>query len=427
MRQTGIFTSFPSFFMSKDHLHKRFTDEQVKMLLQWYDAGTLTEHQACERLQIKRARFFRLLARYRKDPDHFTIAYRRIFAPHNHLARETDAAIFAELERQKSLIQNPALPIRYYHYREARDAVCTEHGITLSDETVRRRALEWGFTNPKPKKQDHDRTVETTAVGQLFQHDASVHLWSPFATEKWHLLTTIDDYTRLLLYAVLFSEETTWAHIQAVQHVIVTYGRGVAYYVDNHRIFRFVSHRDSLWRTEIKGTDDVETEWKRAVKSAGMDVWYASSPQAKGKIERPYRWLQERMVIRCAKQEVKTIEAAQCILDQLVTVYNEQWVHATTKEIPRLRYERALREGASVLLPFSIPEPYTSLKDIFCLRDTRVIDGYRKVSWRKYEFTVPKSVPVGTSVELHIIPDNTHPEIRVWHRDRVVHVVRLHR
>jgi hypothetical protein len=133
------------------------------------------------------------------------------------------------------------------------------------------------------------------------------------------------------------------------------------------------------------------------------------------------------MVLRCAKQEVKTITEAQRVLDQLVTIYNEQWVHATTKEIPRLRYERALREGASVLLPFMIPEPYTSIKDIFCLRDTRIIDGYRKVNWRKYAFTVPKSVPIGASVELHIIPDEEQPEIRVWYRDRVVQVVRLHR
>jgi transposase len=413
--------------MGKDQLHKRFTDEQVKMLLQWYEVGSLTEQQVCERLQIGRSRFFTLFQKYKKNPADFTVRYRRSSPAPNRCDRETDAAVFAELERQKTLIKNPNLPIHYYHYREARDAVRTEHGITLSDETVRRRAIEWGFTNPKMKKQDHDRTVETTAVRQLFQHDASVHLWSPFASEKWHLLTTIDDFSRLLLYAVLSPEETTWAHIQAAQHVITTYGRGVAYYVDNHRIFRFISYRDSIWRCEVKGTDDVDTEWKRCVKDAGMDVWYASSPQAKGKIERPYRWLQERMVIRYAKQEVKTISEAQRILDQLVTIYNEQWVHATTKEIPRLRYERALREGASVLLPFTIPEPYTSTKDIFCLRDTRIIDGYRKVNWKKYEFTVPKSVPIGASVELHVIPDAQQPEIRVWYRDRVVHIVRLHR
>ena len=178
---------------------------------------------------------------------------------------------------------------------------------------------------------------------------------------------------------------------------------------------------------ETKGTDDVETEWKRVVRAAGMDVWYASSPQAKGKIERPYRWLQERMVLRCAKEEVTTITGAQTILDRLVHTYNEQWVHSTTGEIPRLRYEQALRDGASVLQPFVIAEPYTSTKDIFCLRDARIVDGYHTVSWRKYSFSVPGDIPVGDSVELHIIPDAEHPEIRVWHGHRLRHVVRLHR
>lgn len=97
--QTGYFYFLPPFFMSKDQLHKRFTTEQVKMLLQWYEARTLTDEQVCERLIISRAQFFRLLERYRRDPTGFTLIYRRSYPPPNRYDRQTDAAIFTELER----------------------------------------------------------------------------------------------------------------------------------------------------------------------------------------------------------------------------------------------------------------------------------------------------------------------------------------
>ncbi len=51
----------------------------------------------------------------------------------------------------------------------------------------------------------------------------------------------------------------------------------------------FFAVRDSIWQLQRVGTDGIDTEWKRAVKASGMEVWYALSPQAKGKIERPYR------------------------------------------------------------------------------------------------------------------------------------------
>ena len=64
--------------------------------------------------------------------------------------------------------------------------------------------------------------------------------------------------------------ETTWAHIQALESVILNYGVGLAYYVDNHFIFRFVCHRDSIWHKRTKGTDEVLTQWKRVVQNAGI-------------------------------------------------------------------------------------------------------------------------------------------------------------
>lgn len=410
--------------MSKQQLHKRFITEQVKIIFQWYCDKAINLKEARDRLEVSEQRFFQLLAEYRKNPDAFSITYPSRVA-HNRVPDTVNAVIREELEKEKALIENRDMPVRQYNYAAVRDEVGRRIQRNISDETVRRRAHDWGFVTAKPLPKRHDRIVLTTAVGMIFQHDASEHLWTPYAQKKWQLITTLDDYSRKLLYADFFGHQTVWAHIEAVESVILTYGTGLAYYVDSHSIFRFVCWRDSMWYHQVKGTDDVMTQWKRVVELCGMKVWHASSPQAKGKIERPYRWLQDRIVRRCAKEGVKDIADARIILRDEVGRYNSQQVHSTTKEIPDIRFERAIREGASVLKQFALLQPFMSTKDIFCLREKRVVDGYRKVSWRKHLISVPGDISVGSEVELHIIPDVEQPEIRVWFRNRVVAIAKI--
>ncbi|HID32436.1 MAG TPA: hypothetical protein EYP24_03555 [bacterium (Candidatus Stahlbacteria)] len=91
---------------------------------------------------------------------------------------------------------------------------------------------------------------------------------------------------------------------------------GLAYYVDSHSIFRFVCHRRSFRYRQRLGTDEVMTQWRWVIEKCGMRVWHALSPQAKGKAERPYRWLQDRLVRRYAHERVTEIEPAREILHQ---------------------------------------------------------------------------------------------------------------
>ena len=111
-----------------------------------------------------------------------------------------------------------------------------------------------------------------------------------------------------------------------------------------------------------------------------VNVTYALSPQAKGKIERPYRWLQDRIVRTCAREGVRAIEKAREVMSYEVKRYNEHQVHSVTGEIPAIRLERATREGRSLFRPFQIPVPYESTKDIFCIKEERTTDAYRKIS-----------------------------------------------
>jgi len=119
-------------------------------------------------------------------------------------------------------------------------------------------------------------------------------------------------------------------------------------------------------------TDDVETQWGKMMRILNVDVTYALSPQAKGKVERPYRWLQDRIVRTCVYEKISAIDEVRSVLRDEVNRYNGNPVHATTGEVPSIRFERARKEGNSLFRKFTIPKPYTSPQDIFCLREKRM-------------------------------------------------------
>ncbi len=153
---------------------------------------------------------------------------------------------------------------------------------------------------------------------------------------------------------------------------------------------------------------------------------YALSPQAKGKIERPYRWMQDRIVRTCAREGIETIEEAGKVLENEATRYNYHQVHSTTGEVPILRFERAIKEKKSLFREFTIPSPYTSIKDIFCLRVKRIVDAYHKISLDKLTFKVHKA-PLRKEVQLRItLDENTGlAEIRIWYKDILTDVYQV--
>lgn len=406
-------------------LHKRLTTDQIKLVLGWYSQGLMSRDEALAKLGLKRRRFYELLKYYRdgnlgklKPPVRVNV--------HRKIDADIERVIRDELDNEKRLIANAAIPITTYNYAAITDRVTERTGRQVSAQTIRNRAKAWGFyLEKRVPKTAHTRVVLTTATGLLLQHDASHHLWSPFADKKWVLITTLDDYSRMLVYADFWNEETTWGHIMALRSVATTYGVGSSYYTDNHSIFRFVERQESYWNTPKRHASEIKTQWERTVKECGMGTIYAMSPEAKGKIERPYRWLQDRIVRACAKAGVVDMAGGKDILRHEVERYNTKQVHSTTGEIPLMRFQRAEREGNTVFRPLTLPEPYTSDRDVFCLKETRVVDGYRRFMWRNQPHRLPNRIPEGATVQLHIVPDSSRPELRVWYRDELVTSISL--
>jgi len=404
-------------------VHKRFSDEQVAFLLQAYSQGLMTRVEVQEVLGIGKSRFFSLWREYHCNPEPFTVRYRRPSSMR--ISPEAEGAIERELGREKALLDDPELPISSYNYSALRDRL-KKQGIEISLNTIIDRAMKLGCHQPSRKKKAHDREVLTASPGALIQHDGSHHLWSPFAKEKWTLITSIDDFTRKLLFADFFPAETTWAHIQATQTLIQTYGVPLRFYVDSLRAFRFVQGRDSFWRKHVLQTDDVDTQWGKMMSRLGIQVTFALSPQARGKVERPYRWLQDRIVRTCALEGLGQLEEVRTVLREEVDRYNNHQVHSTTREIPSLRFDKAIAQGNSLFRPFFLPRPYTSPKDVFCLRESRKVDAYRRISLFGHQIQMPR-VPPHEEVAIHMIPDIDKQvmELRLWWNEKMVHSLSL--
>jgi len=405
-------------------LHKQFSTDQVRILLTAYEQGHLSREEIEHTLGIGKTRFFALLKQMRTSPDTFSLDYHRQSRPR--LTPEAEEKIHQELLREKALVEDKDLPISGYNYAALTDRL-EKAGVRVSTTTVIQRAKALGCYQVKKRKKDHhDREVLTSATGDLIQHDASLHLWSPYASEKWTLITSLDDYSRMVMYAELVESETSWAHIQAAQYLMQNYGIPHRYYVDNLRVFRFIQNRDSVWRKQVLGTDDVNTQWREVMARMHTKVIYALSPQAKGKVERPYRWMQDRIVRTCALERISTLPDVRKVLREEIHRYNFLQIHSTTKEIPAIRFEKAMAEQKSVFRPFTLPDGYSDAKDIFCIRHKRVADGYRRISIGGTSYPISGIEP-REDVELHLVPDESRNlvEVRVWAHRKLVHRMNL--
>ena len=184
-------------------LHKRFTSDQVKELLERYVKNEIERKYIQEILGIRKRRFFMLLKQYRQDPQHFVIQYQRTTPLR--LSPDLEHNILNELSLEKKIIQNKEIPLQSYNYSFVKDRLKGTYHQKVSLPTIIDRAKKHGFYLKKPKKTAHDREVLTRYAGELIQHDSSYHLWAPASQEKWYLITSLDDYSRFMLYAILLS------------------------------------------------------------------------------------------------------------------------------------------------------------------------------------------------------------------------------
>jgi len=191
-----------------EQLHKKFTDSQIKALITRYLKKEIGRKYIQEILDIKKTRFFALVKRLKDDPENFSILYSRRI-PTRGIPKEIERNIVKELKMEKDLIENKGIPIKYYNYSYIKDLLEQKYNQKVSLPTIINRAKRNNFYFSKPERKTHEHEILTNYIGELIQHDSSHHQFAPYATSKWYLITSLDDFSRFILYAVLVERETT--------------------------------------------------------------------------------------------------------------------------------------------------------------------------------------------------------------------------
>jgi transposase InsO family protein len=272
----------------------------------------------------------------------------------------------------------------------------------FSRNSFRLYALKKGYYHALPDEKGKLYTrFETSGPGALFQHDSSYHLWLPSTRRKHYLILTKDDYSRRVVGARLVDVETSFEHLQTVRQTVISYGIPLAYYLDNHSIFRFVLHQGIHVKYRLR-EDEGEIQFRRALSSLGIGMIYTGKrqAQAKGKVEKIFDYFQRRLPYLCEKNKVKDVSEAQKILDDLVSYYNEQRIHEETREIPTKRWQQAVEQDKDKLRPL---EPLVELDKVFSIHLKRVVkkDGSIMFMGKKWFISCPK----GTSIVICLLPN----------------------
>jgi hypothetical protein len=194
---------------------------------------------------------------------------------------------------------------------------------------------------PKPEAAPRPRRRWQRAhLGELWQHDSSIHTWWP-NVDKPVLLLTIDDHSRKIVDGRFVSADTTWSHFQHFRTAFETHGVPAAIYTDALSLFGHTPTSDSL---------DPCSQFQRALTALGVAHLVAPSPQAKGKIERRFGTFQSRLVTLLSYEGVTDYGPANELLRMEIHRHNTSLCR-TTGLRPDDAWTQALAQKRSRMRP----------------------------------------------------------------------------
>jgi transposase len=184
-------------------------------------------------------------------------------------------------------------------------------GIHLSDETLRKWLLEAGLWKKRRKRSIYRQwRPRRTCFGQMVQLDGSHHDWLESRGPRLVLMAYIDDATNTT-YARFYDYEGTMPAMDSFKGYVKMYGLPISVYLDRH-----TTYKSSKKLTPWDEADNIEflSQFERALKELGVEVIHAQSPQAKGRVERLFGVLQDRLVKEMRLQGIKTKDEANTFL-----------------------------------------------------------------------------------------------------------------
>jgi transposase len=276
---------------------------------------------------------------------------------------------------------------RYWDFgvRHLHETLVAAHGFRRSYNWLRITLQAHGRVQPAPRRGAHRRKrPRRPMVGMMLHQDGSRHEW--VAGEMWDLIVTMDDATSEIYSAFFVAEEGTMSTFLGLEAVIAERGLFCSLYADRG------SH---YWHTPEAGgpvDKDNPTQVGRALKQLGIELIPAYSPEARGRSERMFGTLQQRLPQELRVAGITSMEAANRFLEE---VY-----------LPRHNacFARTPEDAGSAFVPFA-----GLLADILCIQEERLVGNDNTVRYKSRTLQIPadrhRHHYVKATVRVHEYPD----------------------
>ena len=303
--------------------------------------GEMKLNKAANLLGISLRQAIRIKQRIVKEGPKGVIS-KKVGSPNNNrISKEKKHLVLSFLNQEDHRDFGPLLVHEY---------LAKEHTNFMSISSVRSIMIEhglWTSRKMKPKKAYRLRQRKAQQ-GELIQLDGSEHDWFEGRGPRCTLLVYIDDATNDT-FAKFVKSENTWDYLNTTREYIEKYGRPYAFYSDKHSVFR-VNREGAL-----KG--DGKTQYGRTMEEMGIQAICANSPQAKGRVERRNRDLQNRLVKAMRLAKIRSLEEGNAFLPKFLEEFNQ-------------KFKKQAKN------PINAHRPLLDTQDldrIFCLKHTRRI------------------------------------------------------
>ncbi|GBQ99432.1 transposase [Acetobacter nitrogenifigens DSM 23921 = NBRC 105050] len=313
--------------------------------------GSRTTASAADLLGITTRQTRRLLERLR-DRGAGGLAHGGRGRPSNHRRPESLRAWVLALLRVHYPSYGPTL---------ASETLLERHGLVVPRETLRGWMHADGlWLTRSQRKNFHQSRIRRERLGELVQIDGADHRWFGPDRSSCTLLVFVDDATSRLMTLLFVRSESTDSYFEALELYLEEHGRPTAFYSERHSIFRVA-------KADATGGQGL-TQFGRALAELNVEMLCANSSQAKGRVERANRTLQDRLVMELALEGLTTMDQANAFLPGFVERFNARF------SVPPARPENAHR---------AVALSRESLRDVLCRREMRYVGRQLSLSWKR--------------------------------------------
>jgi hypothetical protein len=285
-------------------------------VLRLIESKRINQIQGAKQLDLSTRQLRRIQLNYRKDGAKGIISKHRGKASNNKFNNEFKLEI-ATLIKENYHDFGPTF---------AHEKLVEHHNKKLSAESTRKIMIEHGIWQAKIKKRQKlfQRRTPRNRFGELIQIDGSPHDWFEGRAPNCTLLVFIDDASSSITDLRFFPCENTQGYMELIKSHIKKYGRPLALYSDQHSIF--------IPNYKIAKINNTQTQFKRAMNTLDIELILAKSPQAKGRVERANKTLQDRLVKEMRLNNINSIEQANDYLEIFRLDHNKRFAKAPINE-----------------------------------------------------------------------------------------------